>query len=445
MAASDYQSSKDKKKKKESDKKRKQRRERRAQRRDRNVLRQYKKKRPPVTAGDYLFRVSTLRGYGRNIPGKTVRRKIDDITEGISWTDDGPILHGSLTLRHEAHKRDHEIVQDGDVIRLDVRHAGKWKEVWRMRVWVPSESLSDGLVTLDLADDLQNLANSIGDHKYHKEKKGKHKNGWKLHEILKDLSQKYRFKLGKVVKTNRDIKDLTLLKRSPLDVLIKGAKLEREDSGKRYVIRWHEGKLTMKRLKRQPMLYALRDQIVEAIIGRDRGEKFFTAIELTANRDEAGSDKKKKLKVLVEDRDLIRQFGYILKQETVKKECDSNHELRKIGKRKLAVNARKRLLDTISITHPGIPFIRRGDAVKIRLPEYGFTRKKRPRRPFKGGTENILFVKTATHNISGGVYDMDLEFDWEDNVAAQEADIRDKRDAERRDKKRKSRKERANA
>lgn len=442
MAATDYKAAREKREQKKRERQKQRTRERNRQRRDRNVLRLYKDKRPDLPLGKFEFRFVVLRAKNKKLT-KFRRIEISDQVESCNWLDEGVVLTGQVVVRTPEHDRDHSAVRDGDMIKCEVRWGGKWREIWRMRVWASSETISDGTVTLDLYDDLRNLEVSKISVEYTKTKKGKHKKGWRASEIVADLAKRFRFKLGKVAKGKRKITDLTMDKVSGIDPIIKAYKLEQEETGKQYVLRWKNGKLNVLPLRRQKLLYTLKDQIREAIIGHARDEKFFTALKATANLSKGDSKKKDKIETTVLHREAVKRYGYIEHEWECNREVDSKAQLIKLAKRKISKSVRKRTLDEIQISHSGIPFIRKGDAIRVLLPAYGFKDKPRPQSIYKGGHKSILFVKSASHSIVAGDYTMDLTLGIEDPYAEMLEDVREKRDEKRREEKRQKRKKAA--
>jgi hypothetical protein len=61
------------------------------------------------------------------------------------------------------------------------------------------------------------------------------------------------------------------------------------------------------------------------------------------------------------------------------------------------------------VTHPGIPGLRRGHALRVFLPE--------------SGSKDIVYVKDVTHSVSPGGYDMEVTCSFEDPFVAQDERI----------------------
>lgn len=365
---------------------------------------------------------------------------ISGLVNSVNWDEEGMMLTGSISVvapvpRTKADRK--FTVRDGNIIKLDALWGGKWRNVWVMRVEEPSDDLGRREGTFQLVDDSKIAHMSKGDFKYKKEKKRRPK-GWKCDEIAVDVAKKWKIPLGHVAQGTKDITDLVEHNVSPIDAIMQAYKQERNFTGTRFIFSWRHGKLHITKLRRNKVLYALREQIVAAVVSRSRGKRFFTAMELTANVKD-GDRKKKKLKATVVAHRAARRYGYIKIQHSLKAKVKSKAEMEDIGRRIIARSIRKHTLPSITISHTGIPWIRRGDAIEINLPEYGFTHKLRPVPPFDGGNYDILFVSKAHHVLDPTGHSMELEFTMADPVAEQKEEERDARDRRRREEKRKER------
>lgn len=449
MAVADYKKSKAKRQRKQSAAARKRRMKRQRHKnqtiKDHNALGQYKGPIKPVDLDTTEeWRITALRKPDRKNKFK-VQRRLDPFIEGVEWLDEGPVLEGTLTFREPVKElKDRAMIFDGDMVKCEMRgsRGGKWHEIWRMRCWGIDLALSTGTNSLPLKDDLANLQIDEGDYKFKKKKKGRRKKGWRAFEITRAVCKDARVRVGKLAKTKRWIEDLTMMKAHPLDVIIKAYQLEKEETGKSYVIRWRNGKLNIEPLRRNKWLYTLRSQITEALITHERSTDapFYTVLTLTASKEKGGDSKKKeKLEVTVGHKPAMQRYGRIRHTDTVDGKVKNKAQLRKIAKRRLAKVIKKRTANSITVNHPGIPWIRRGDAVRIRLPEYGYKDKKRPWRIFGGGHYSVLFVQSIQHSIQAGSYAMDITFDIEDPIAEQRASIREAKNKKKREEKRKKR------
>jgi hypothetical protein len=365
------------------------------------------------------FRTTLLKPKGV----KQRRVKIDHLITSIEWRYEqgDPVLHGNLTVR-KFDKKKIRIVE-GDTLKLDVRWFGRWHEVWRMVLRDPEESTAGGSTSFTLDDPMSVLQESRDTWHYAKSKKGGHPEGWKCHQIARDVAKRYKIRLGKVAKGKRWIRELEHNDYSPIQILQRAYALERAESGHRYVMRWSNGKLNILPMRRNPLLYVLGSMIQDAAITyEERGEDFCTAVTVRATLKEKGK-KAKKITVLVTDKQAMRKYGFIhreLKGGNVKSEADA----RKLGRRHLNKKAKRKRTIT-GLTHHGIAFIRRGDAIRINLPEKGF----------KKGKDSICFVSAGSWSLSGGTFSMNLDVTFDDPFATTKK-VRKDKDKKKRDEKR---------
>lgn len=429
---------------------RRRRRTRRRQRREHNVPAQYNRKVDPIHFEHIRWRATLLSTMGKRHK-RRYKARISSQIESLDWNDAGNYMTGTLTLRDpdDVVGGEHPKIKDGDEIRLEAFWFGQWREVWVMRVEDPEEELGMGTGNVQLAEDLKLIDQGIDSYSYHKAKKGGHKKGWKCHEITADVCKEQKIRRGKIAKGKHDITSLRRRNASPLSVIAAAYAEERNQTGQRFVFRWHKGRLNITRLRRNRILNVFHKQIVAATSSQNRGENFFTAITVVGNIEKDNPDDKKKgktresVEILVHSRAAIRRYGYVHITKHVDGTLKSRHELRERGQRLLARSIATKTIDRISLTHPGIPFVRKGDATMIQLPEYGFKQRRRqPFRVFQGAFENILFVKSVSHTVQSGNYTMDIEFGLEDIVAEMDLHMQQIKDRERRKKKRERRKHR---
>lgn len=438
MAVADIKKTKNTRTKKSAEKKRKERRERRNnEKRDRNIAATLGKAKKTRGISRLRYRV-ILTQTGK--PGKP-KADITGLVTSVSWDEESVTLTGQMSVRapHQMEKRDIGFtVNDGNIVRLDCYYGGKWRVVWQMRVRSPNDNVGTREGAFALVDDSALAGASKGDFKYKREKKKRPK-GWKCHQIVIDVCREYKIPLGHIAKGTKDITDLVMNDASPLEVIAAAYKQEREYTGTRFVFHWRSGKLHITKLRRNAALLALKEQITSATVTRSRGDKFFTAMDLTASLKD-GKRKHKKIEATIVAGGPARRYGLIRIKHRLEKKVKSRAEMVTIGKRIMARSIKKKTRPTISLSHRGVPWIRRGDAIFVNLPEYGFTPKPRSVPPFKGGSYNLLFIKEAHHTIDSGGHMMDLEFQTDDPVAEQAQEQREARDKRRREQKSKDRK-----
>jgi hypothetical protein len=431
MAASDY---KDGKKNKQQKKREKEREARRLKKRDSNVLSRYGKSQEVEVVQRLRYRVLLVRTQE-----KRKNRRYADITgivESLSWQEEGVMLQGDISLikPRPVSRGDRQInIGEGNLIKLEAKYAGRWRNVWTMRVQSTSIDLGGDTTSLTLSDDIFILTQTKGDFKFKKDKEKRPK-GWKAHQIAREVADEFDIPLGHIEQGDEWLDNINLDNVSPLEPITKAYKQEMEASGKRFIMSYRHGKLSITPLRRNKNLWVLRNQILAATITRQKDEKFFTALRLVGHvKGEKDADKRKIDVVLEHDR-AVRRFGKIIEEYKLDSPAESKEKAIIKGKRRLARSIMKATQPTISITHVGMPWVRRGDAMQVNLPEYGYKNKPRPSPPFDGGHYSVIFVTSVSHSIDSTGHTMDLEFTITDPIAEQMVEIRKIRDKERRKK-----------
>lgn len=274
----------------------------------------------------------------------------------------------------------------GSQIICQVGYGDTYTNLWVMRV-VPgynedtaeSTTLSDGSWVLTLADDLWSLAQTVADFKYTKGKKIR-PHGWRCDEIAHDLCKRYRIPVRALAQGTAyfELSHAQTTLTSPIHVITEAYHAETRRTGRTFIIRWGApnnqyptGALEVVPMRRNRLLYAFREQLTEATLTRSQSTDFATVI-LARGQITTGTKKKKKTRKVeytAKDERSIRRNGWIRKTVNFGK-VESEAELKVLATRMLAV--RLVPVRTAELTNPGIATIRRGDAVRINLPEEGY-------------------------------------------------------------------------
>jgi uncharacterized membrane protein YgcG len=359
----------------------------------------WKKKAAPITYGREHFSIDApligRRGVG-----------LDDLVGSISWEDAGVILKGSITLYRPVHMKE-MVLQEGDLLRCRMRKgpSAPWGDLWRMRIKGPEIDLGGGTYTYTLTSDLARLQASEDDFRYVKDKK--HTKGWLASAITRDVCRRYKVKVGKLPATKHRIKKLNEKNASPLDVILKVYERDNKETGKTYVIDYWGARINVTSLRRSKTMLELGPTLIEATMkAAARNPEFATV--LTVRATSGGKGKKKKLTAKITSAAGVKRFGLIHKTVTVKG-ADSEGELRKKGKRMMAENKVGKPARVLSVTHPGIPTLRRGQALRIRVKGHDLS-------PEEDDLRQICFVKSVTHSVEPGAYNMEITLGFTDAV-----------------------------
>lgn len=355
-----------------------------------DLSRYYANRWSDVKLDEQKFRVVLLHGTQGHI-------SLDNVVETLSWVDDDVLLSGSMQLRNPRPSEPRLPFTLGTLIRCDVKWAGKFVELWQMRVDKPVDSLEDGSISVDLVDRLAYLQRSHDSFNYKRNKHHKPK-GWYCHEIVRDVAKRYGIPIGQLAEGTKRIRSL-VTDGSPLDVIKKAYGLEREWSGRRYTIRFMKGKMYIQPLRRNPVVYIFGQQIISGTVERHMDPFFASVLEVEGSSKKKGR-KRHKIKHTEIRPDLVKRFGYIKRKRSLEG-LDSHAEAKTRAKRIMAKHSYPKR--TINISHPGISVLRRGDCERISIPDEGFVGKK-----------SFVFCKSVSHSVSNGVYTMDVDFTVED-------------------------------
>lgn len=373
-----------------------------------NLKRIYGRNLADITPGQFSFRLRLVRPGGRTLD-------LDNAVQSFTWVDEEATLAGSLSI-----KRNDPVLATmgvGHRVRCEVRVGSKWNTLWEMAVQEPEWDLGPMTGDFELADDMAPLTHAKRDWSFRKTKKrGK---GWYCHEIAREAAKREGLKIRKLAKGTKRINKLTKKKATALDVIREAYHQEREHSKQRFIIRLVDGEVEIVALDRNAVVYEFRDQVTDAQVSAKRSRRPSTVIR---GRGRIGKGSKaKKVKYTAQSVAASRRFGRTVKEKDYGR-VDSEAELKFKTKRSLA-NA-LRVTRTGSIQVPGVPFIRRGDALRWITDEpgwHGATSTVRDR--------SFVFATRVTHTVGASGYTTDLDVVQDDPYVRANKD----RDKEMRD------------
>ena len=419
---------------------------------------------------------------------------ISTLCDGVNWQDQSSddlanintqaAMTGTITLKKPALRQYNKLLPPalsarvvngvdragalGVVIIAQIGYGARYMNLWAMRV-VPgydantaeSITLADGTWTLNLADDLFTMAQTVADFKYTAGKKTR-KQGWRCDQIALDVCTRYRVPVRTLAKGTAYFSlahNQTHLT-SPIHVISVAYQQETRRTGRTFIVRWGApdkkhpfGALEVVPMRRNRNLAKLRQQLLDATLSRIQRPGYATKID--AHVTLAGKKcKTRKLTYTARSDAGLRRYGWVRKTINFGR-VTSEMELQVLAKRSLA--QRLAPLRTAELNHPGIATIRRGDAIHIDLPEEGYSevtlnalQTPKNRSPkwlisaLKAAEQNdptmfglpgsvpganaatpaadanvpallpvanqgIAFVTSAAHSVSAGSYTMDLQ------------------------------------
>lgn len=362
----------------------------------------------PLDLDSQEFRFTAIR------PGSPTV-SLDPYIEQVTWKDEGnqynlntiPVLRGTMTWRADDDDVARQLhLGDGHRVRCEVRWVGTWTPLWEMRLLKPpSRTVEDGTCTVEMADDLQAVAQlSKGDFRYVKSKRRRPR-GWRYHEIVANVCKRYRIPVAKLTAGTAWITKLgddDLHQVTPLEVIRQAVLAEQEYTGQNLVItwRWEETKrrfsLHITSLRRNPVLYTLSDDIRNVTVEPVRRSMFATSVVAHGSSKHKGGKRKRYKPVRATSKTAVRRYGFIERHVTVPGNADGHGDLVRKAKHELA--KQMRVVRNISTLRTyGIATVRRGDTIRVSLPHEGYL-----------GDAGIVFVTSVEHTLTPGDYVMSL-------------------------------------
>lgn len=360
-----------------------------------------------ITPGEYEWRIRLRRpGIGKPNNTLTLRRA----TTTVSWTDEGSVLSGSISLQRPAPDAEHSIpIGVADRVTLDVKRNKHWYRLWTMRVeGEPETDTGTGTITATLGDDLGAL--EMGERDWEFKKNDAHPHGWRAHEVAKRVCQKESVPVGKLAHGTEDLGKLKLDDAPGLAVLKEAYGRERDATGVRYLIRFRDGKLDITPMRRNKILYEIKKVAQDAFTsGASPGTRPVTCIEGHARVH----DKKVTVKVVAHR--AAARFGQITKEEHYGRMGSRDAVRRKIHRQLAHELDPKR---TATFTIPCIPFIERGDTIRWRTKEPGWHGEDE-----LSANRQFCFVTEVTHTVAPEAQTTNLTVNQKDPMVAQLREI----------------------
>lgn len=339
----------------------------------------YKASLAPLTLGAFDFRTTLLRGPG------TKSLRLDPVVTSIEWSeearegDNTSGLTGSIVLQRPDPGDPSSLpIGRAHQVKLEVRTAGKFQDVFTMRVDPPELDLP-GSVNAALTDSLD--AVSRGKRKWSVRAKGNAR--IRAHEAVQKMAPEAGIRLGRVAEGTVRMRRVETTGNF-LDFVKKAYELDSDRTGLLVIPRFVGGRLSILPYARNSVLYNLKDQLQEALLSEEAAVRPVTAIHGHAR---IGKNKGAKTRQYVVARpEIIARFGYIRSDRDYGR-LDSYDDLVERVKRSYAYGLRVRRTATLTI--PCIPFLRFGDAAFLDLPREGFKDK-----------EAFVFVNSVSHSVT---------------------------------------------
>lgn len=383
---------------------RKNRKNKNRNRRDDDGLKNHwrgRRKRDPY--GSYEFRTILLTGQRES----KALRKTQGYATAINWTDSKPALDVQVELVN-ANPDGAIALKEGNEVRVEWRERGdnNWRELFQQRVSQLTLDADTGDASPTLQDELGWLGKSKDDFIY---KRGKKRAKWYADDITRDICERYGIPVGALANCKEEIENLTRMDENPVKVLQKAWAIEREATGTKFVIGMRGRKLVVQRLQRSSTLDFIGDLAMGGSLTRSLKDGLATVLRVSAK----GKGNKEKIEIEVTASPAARRrYGKIVGTYEVKDAVKNPAKARARAKRRLAEQQKPK--QEITISMPGIPTLRRGDAVKVAIKALNL--------------DELAYVRTVSHSVSGGSYTMEVTLRLTDPFEDEEGDkIRKKR------------------
>lgn len=262
-----------------------------------------------------------------------------------------------------------------------------------MRVSEPALSVPLWQRTYQLANDLDLLARSTDDFLFPAGVNTAHPNGWTFDEVIREVCRRYGVEVECVAGTFKRLKTWAWRNVSPLECFQKAMNTERLHTGKRFQVKWqrlrsgrHGVKITT--LRRNPHLLALGSSLIEAAYSAHlaRGQATFGVNEgyfasaltvkgradIFTGVDIQGHNKttSDKMEIAITPQNSVvakkarDRFGFV-HRIVWSADAKTLADLQQQGEEYMAAVAKP--VKELTLTHVGIPTIRRGDAIQLGL------------------------------------------------------------------------------
>ena len=357
-----------------------------------NLARYYGHKLPPITPGDFQFYLTLLRGGRPPLD-------ITGMAPTLEWQDEGTSLGGNVGIQHPDGA--YIWVARGHRIRCDTDWQGKRYNLWTMRCEAPQDTTETFSTSVTLVDEMDALRRDKL--VWHFLRTSKRRNGWTADEITRAVAKRLGMKVGKLLKGK--LRQHFSLTGSGIEAITKAWQAENHAHGVRYVMRMVNGHFEVVEYQRNPLLYVLKDQITHALTS-DTGQTY--PVTVVRGYGYVGDGHaRKQLHYVAQHKATVQQLGYVPAQKHFGR-VQSQADLEARTKRALAADLLA--YKTATVTHPGIPFIRRGEGIQLDLPTQGFS-----------GKDSFVYCATVNNSVAGGEYNTEMTVSTLDPFASPQA------------------------
>lgn len=361
----------------------------------------------PVEYGRESFRLTCRRVRG---PVKMAALNLDTLVTAFEWERSGAVMTGTLSFGDPALRRLPGLIRKNDVIRCEVRTrpGAAWRPLWEMSVVSPTRSIANRTGELTLRSRL--TAATRTRHHWRFRKGGAHPSGWTADQVTRSACARFAIKVGDLPKGKHRITKLVDKSASVVEIVTAAWQQERAHTGRRFDVSIARGRIDVREVRRPRYMLLMGPTLTDAVTSEGIASRFASAVVVTSTVKRTGSKKRAKIRTLVVDKARVRRYGYV-RRHIHKSGLDSVSEARKYGRQWMARVAQP--WTQIDLTHTGIPWVGRGDGVRLTLPDELLTAD--------------VHVLAASHRVAYGDYSMTLTATVTDIYAKDERAARVKR------------------
>lgn len=356
----------------------------------------------PIHYGRESFRFRLLRS-ARHLPDLDINPWV----ESVQWQRAGAFRSGTLGLRRPLGPYKASLVQHGDIVRCDVdpQSTGQWMTLWRQEVSVPNHDVMPGTLSLTLAAANQRPAQSKVTWKFTTHNRP---GGWTAAQITEFAGHRFGLPVGTLPACHYRISTLVEKSASVIDVITRAWILEREHTGRQFDIDLSSGVIVVTEVREPRYMLHVGAALIDALLSQTltgiATEVIATGTARQLARTKTGkiTHKTHKLRVQVTDAARQGQYGTIVKTLHAPAGINTVTALQTWARQQLAWKLNPK--NNVQLTLPGLPFMDRGDAVRVTLPE--------------ADLDELVYIIDCTHTVSAGSYqttaDVGLTSPWKD-------------------------------
>ena len=326
---------------------------------------------------------------------------IDPWVETCTWQRAGGSRTGSLEFRRPLGSHPSSLVAYNDKIVCEFDQWGdgtQWRRLWTMKTTDPEHQVYEGMLNLTLSSELDVLTASRVAWKFRADKT--HPSGWTARDMTLNAADRFNVTIGHLPDATYRIAQYCPKSASPEDIITWAWGQERRHTGRRFDIDSSTGVLNVTELVEPKYMLVFGAAMLDATL-TEQMAGLASAVTAVATHKVKGHKKDTKLRARIVNADRLARYGYIVRPLHAPSNIQSNADLRDWATRRLATMFGQQ--KQLSFSHPGMPLVDRGTALRAYLPE--------------ADLDQVVFVTQIEHDLSAGTYEMQVTAGFDDPFA----------------------------